>query len=61
MALKHKIYNIRGVQFHPESIMTPLGKQILKNWLDAQQAILRERQRTDDAIAGERRKREGKL
>ena len=33
MAFKHKEYNIRGVQFHPESILTPEGKQIVKNWL----------------------------
>ena len=33
MALKHKIYDTRGLQFHPESILTPLGFQILKNWV----------------------------
>ena len=33
MALRHKIYNIKGVQFHPESIMTPMGKTIIWNWL----------------------------
>lgn len=33
MALKHKKYNIRGVQFHPESVLTPFGKQIIENWL----------------------------
>jgi anthranilate synthase component 2 len=33
MALKHENYDVRGVQFHPESILTPFGKQILKNWL----------------------------
>lgn len=34
MALRHKSLDIRGVQFHPESIMTPLGLTILKNWIE---------------------------
>ncbi|MDD2971243.1 MAG: aminodeoxychorismate/anthranilate synthase component II [Lachnospiraceae bacterium] len=33
MAIQHSIYPIYGVQFHPESIMTPDGKQILENFL----------------------------
>ncbi|HEX8545533.1 MAG TPA: aminodeoxychorismate/anthranilate synthase component II [Cytophagaceae bacterium] len=33
MALKHKTYDVRGVQFHPESILTENGKVMLKNWL----------------------------
>lgn len=33
MALQHKKYNVQGVQFHPESILTPMGEKILKNWL----------------------------
>jgi len=33
MAIKHKKYDIKGVQFHPESILTPHGKQIINNWL----------------------------
>lgn len=33
MALKHREYDIRGIQFHPESVLTPDGKQIMKNWL----------------------------
>ena len=33
MAVRHKTAQIYGVQFHPESIMTPEGKQILKNFL----------------------------
>lgn len=36
MALRHKEYDIRGMQFHPESIMTGSGLEILKNWLDKQ-------------------------
>jgi anthranilate synthase component 2 len=34
MALKHKSYDIRGIQFHPESILTPNGRRILENWLN---------------------------
>ena len=33
MGVMHKKYNIHGVQFHPESIKTPVGMQILKNFL----------------------------
>ena len=33
MALRHRTYNIYGIQFHPESILTPDGKKILLNWL----------------------------
>jgi len=35
MALAHKTYDVRGVQFHPESVLTPDGEQMLKNWLEA--------------------------
>lgn len=34
-AIKHEQYNVRGVQFHPESVMTPVGKQLIENWLFA--------------------------
>ncbi|MCH4830947.1 anthranilate synthase component II [Flavobacterium columnare] len=33
MSLKHKSYDVRGVQYHPESVLTPLGKKILENWV----------------------------
>ena len=35
MSLRHKVYNVKGVQYHPESVLTPNGKQILQNWLNA--------------------------
>lgn len=35
MSLRHRTHNITAVQFHPESVLTPLGKQLLKNWLDS--------------------------
>ncbi|WP_185871837.1 anthranilate synthase component II [Blattabacterium cuenoti] len=34
MALRHKCYDVRGVQFHPESILTPYGEKIIDNWLN---------------------------
>lgn len=34
MGLKHKNYNIHGIQFHPESVLTPEGPKIMKNWLE---------------------------
>ena len=33
MALSHREYDVRGVQFHPESVLTPKGEEMLKNWL----------------------------
>ncbi|ESU28336.1 pabA protein [Flavobacterium limnosediminis JC2902] len=34
MSLRHKTYDVRGVQYHPESVLTPDGKKILKNWVN---------------------------
>ena len=34
MALRHKTLDVRGIQFHPESVLTPDGRQMLQNWLN---------------------------
>ena len=35
MSLRHRIYDVKGVQYHPESVLTPNGKTILKNWINS--------------------------
>lgn len=35
MSLQHKVHNISAVQFHPESILTPLGEQMVRNFIEA--------------------------
>jgi anthranilate synthase component II len=34
MGLMHRTHDVRGVQFHPESILTEHGKTMIKNWLE---------------------------
>ncbi len=35
MSLRHKTFDVRGVQFHPESVLTPNGKKMLENWVNS--------------------------
>ena len=35
MSLRHKTYDVRSVQYHPESVLTPNGKKILENWIES--------------------------
>lgn len=39
MAISHKKYKLKGIQFHPESILTPEGKTIIKNWLEKETVV----------------------
>ena len=34
MGIRHREYDVRGIQFHPESVLTPNGKKIIANWLN---------------------------
>lgn len=34
MSLRHREFDLRGVQFHPESVLTPEGKKMIKNWIE---------------------------
>jgi len=34
MALRHRTFDVQGVQFHPESVLTPMGEAMMRNWLN---------------------------
>ena len=34
MSLRHRRYDVQGVQYHPESVLTPIGEKIIENWLE---------------------------
>jgi anthranilate/para-aminobenzoate synthase component II len=34
MGIRHKEYPLEGIQFHPESILTLVGKQLIRNWIE---------------------------
>jgi len=33
MGMQHRVFDVQGIQFHPESVLTPLGEVIMRNWL----------------------------
>ena len=35
MSLRHRKYDLRAVQFHPESVLTPKGKEMIRNWVES--------------------------
>lgn len=41
MALRHRTMDVQGIQFHPESVLTPDGKQMIRNWISGGREVIR--------------------
>ncbi len=39
MSIRHKEFDVQGVQFHPESVLTPMGEKMIENWLNSDNSI----------------------
>lgn len=47
MSLRHRQYDVRGVQFHPESVLTPDGKKMIRNWIYCSGEYLAEKEKSE--------------
>jgi len=52
MAVRHKTLRVEGVQFHPESVLTPAGRRILYNFITGEESGMRVKEGIDQVISG---------